>query len=161
MQLRTELNHKIDNHGDGRTLEKLERSIHTLLFKLVKEPFELSEPMIIGVLFLEDGGNGFIPYSGDVREKLSGTENDREASSFAAMAVIESGWVSSTGASDGHYDFILTNQSPDLLRFQGVLLVGPGGVLSTLRFANDPDKVIVNRGTYTLLGEALVDFWTR
>jgi hypothetical protein len=77
------------------------------------------------------------------------------------MAVIESGWVSPAGTTDDRYDFILINQSPDLLRVQGMLLVGPGGVLSTLRFANDPDKVIVNKGTYTLLGEVLLDSWTR
>ena len=152
---------KIDNHGDGRTLEQLESSIHTLLFKLVKEPFKLPEPMMIGVLFRPDGSNGFTQTSRRVREKLSDTENNPKNSLVDAMAVIESGWVSPADASDGHYDFILTNQSPDLLRVQGMLLVGPGGVLSTLRFANDPDKVIVNRGTYTLLGEVLLDFWTR
>ena len=109
----------IDNHGDGRTLEQLESSIHALLCKLVTAPFKLTEPMMIGVLFRPDGSNGFTQTSRRVREKLSNTENNPKNSSVDAMAVIESGWVSPAGTTDDRYDFILTNQSPDLLRVQG------------------------------------------
>jgi hypothetical protein len=58
-RLSAEMDDKIDNHVDGRTLEQLESSIHALLCKLVTAPFKLTEPMMIGVLFRPDGSNGF------------------------------------------------------------------------------------------------------
>jgi hypothetical protein len=77
------------------------------------------------------------------------------------MAVVTSEWGPPADTTGGHYEFILASQSLDRMRVRGTLLVGPGGVLSTIRFADNPDNAVINKGAYVPLGEALVDFWTR
>lgn len=149
------------NKTDTRTIPQLEKAINAAICLAEKDQFKMPEAVLLGISFGEEDAMRFIASAGDIYELLKDAGNKLEASLFDVIAVITCGWAAPLGPT-GDVSDIAPSDHPDRARIRLTLIAGKDGVCSTMRFANNPDEVIINeaagRGP---LADALSDFWAK
>lgn len=146
---------------NDRSPEKVEQTINALVCLLTDDPFELPEALLLGISFREGISVNFIASRDNVYSLLGDPRHKLEAALFDAAAVFTCGWATPFDSEDSLTDEVTLSENPARTRVCVTLIAWEDGICGALRFANNPDHVVVNGGYYGPAGDALLDFWTR
>lgn len=138
-----------------QTAKEVESKLHD---SFGEKAFLLESARLYGVILGDDGVNmTLLGQNPDVYGLLSDPENRAMNGAFDLMTVVTTGWAAPLNA-DGEADG-MPSQHPERRRVRLSVVVNREQVASVLRFADDPDDVVVDLGSATgMLADALQDF---
>lgn len=140
---------------------QVEQTINAMVRLITDDPFELPEALLLGISYLDGISVNFIASGDNVYALLGDPRHKLEASVFEAAAVVTCGWATPFDSSESLSDAAEPWNRPERTRVCVTLIAGGDNICSAIRFANNPDDVIINNGYYGPAGDALSDFWTR
>lgn len=141
---------------NDRSPAQVEQTINAMVRLIADDPFELPEAFLLGIFFREGISVNFIASGNDMYSLLGDPRHKLEAALFDAAAVVTCGWATQFGSEE-----VAPSEDHTRIRVCVTLIAGQDGVCSAVRFANNPDDVILNNGCNGPAGDALLDFWTR
>lgn len=124
-----------------------------------EDQFELPEAILLGFSFGKEASFDCIASSGDIYALLENPANKTTASLFDAIAVVTCGWAAPLGPT-GDVCEVLPSDHPARVRVRLTLIAGEDRICSAIRFANNPDDVVIDGSGNGPLADALAAFWS-
>lgn len=131
-----------------------EQLVHTVLSVTTDNAFEMSGARVYGV---RNGEIILLAEHADIYDLLADDDVRDEAKTYEYTTVVTTGWAAPLGA-NGEVEGA-PSEHRERRRVRLSIIANADGVASVLRFADDPDNVIIDEGSATgSLNDAIRQF---